>query len=116
MSQVSVKCYLAFSHSVHGILQIRILEWVAYPFSSGSSHPRNHTRVSCIASRFFTNSAIREALILFTTLQKSVPFFQMRKLLLREVNSLTPGHTAQPVVKPGGSSCPRGLATRRSVD
>ena len=32
-----------------------ILEWVAYPFSSGSSQPRNGTRVSCIAGRFFTN-------------------------------------------------------------
>ena len=39
----------------------RILEWVAYPFSSGSSWPRNRTRVSCIAGRFFTNWAIREA-------------------------------------------------------
>ena len=38
------------------------LEWVAYPFSSGSSWPRNWTRVSCIAGRFFTNGAIREAL------------------------------------------------------
>ena len=34
----------------------RILEWVAYPFSSGSSPPRNQTRVSCIAGRFFTKS------------------------------------------------------------
>ena len=32
-----------------------ILEWVAYPFSRGSSQPRNQTRVSCIAGRFFTN-------------------------------------------------------------
>ena len=30
----------------------RILEWVAYPFSSGSSQPRNRTRVSCIAGRY----------------------------------------------------------------
>ena len=37
-------------------------EWVAYPFSSGSSQPRNWTGVSCIAGRFFTNWAIREAL------------------------------------------------------
>ena len=41
----------------------RILEWVAYPFSSGSSPPRNRTRVSCIAGGFFTNWAIREALV-----------------------------------------------------
>ena len=40
----------------------RILEWVAYPFSSGSSRPRNRTVVSCIAGKFFTNWAIREAL------------------------------------------------------
>ena len=32
-----------------------ILEWVAYPFSRGSSQPRNRTGVSCIAGRFFTN-------------------------------------------------------------
>ena len=39
----------------------RILEWVAYSFSSGSSEPRNWTKVSCIAGRFFTNWAIKEA-------------------------------------------------------
>ena len=39
----------------------RILEWVAYPFSSRCSWPRNGTGVSCIAGRFFTNWAIREA-------------------------------------------------------
>ena len=38
----------------------RILEWVAYPFSSRSSWPRNQTRVSCIAGGFFTNWAISE--------------------------------------------------------
>ena len=40
---------------VHGILQPRIPEWVAYPFSSGSSQPRNQTEVSYIAGRFFVN-------------------------------------------------------------
>jgi len=40
----------------------RILEWVAYPFSSGSSQPRSLTRVSYTAGGFFTNRAIREAL------------------------------------------------------
>ena len=38
----------------------RILEWVAYPFSRGSSQPRNWTRVSCIAGSFFTSWATRE--------------------------------------------------------
>ena len=40
--------------SVHGILQARILEWVAIPFSGRSSQLRDWTQVSCIASRFFT--------------------------------------------------------------
>ena len=37
----------------------RILEWVDYPFSRGSSRPRNRTGVSCIAGGFFTNWAMR---------------------------------------------------------
>ena len=41
--------------TVHGILQARILEWVAFPFSKGSSQPRNQTGVLCIAGGFFTN-------------------------------------------------------------
>ena len=47
--------------SVYAILQVRILEWVAISFSRGSSPPRNRTRVSCTAGRFFTNWAMREA-------------------------------------------------------
>ena len=39
----------------------RILQWVAYPFSTGSTWPRNQTGVTCIAGRFFTNWVIREA-------------------------------------------------------
>ena len=42
------------SFSVHGILQARILEWVAIPFSRGSSRARNHAWVFYIAGRFFT--------------------------------------------------------------
>ena len=42
---------------------LRILEWVAHPVSSGSSRPRNQTRLSCNAGRFFTNWAIREACV-----------------------------------------------------
>ena len=38
----------------------RILGWVAYPFSSRSSQPRNQTRISHIVGRFFTNWAMRE--------------------------------------------------------
>ena len=49
--------------SVHGILQARILEWVAIPFSRGYSQPRDQTWVSCIADRFFTIWATRETLM-----------------------------------------------------
>ena len=40
--------------------QRKLLEWVAYPFSSGSCWPRNWTGVSCIAGGFFTNRATRK--------------------------------------------------------
>ena len=48
-------------YRVHGILQARILEWVASPFSRGSSQPRDRTNVSHIAGKFFTSWATREA-------------------------------------------------------
>ena len=47
--------------SVHGILQARILEWVAIPFSRGSFWARDWTWVSYIAVKFFTVWATREA-------------------------------------------------------
>ena len=43
--------------SVHGILQARMLEWVAISLSRGSSRSRDQTWVSCLAGRFFTISA-----------------------------------------------------------
>ena len=47
--------------SVHGILQARVLEWVAISFSRGSSQPRDRTQVSRTAGRRFTIWATREA-------------------------------------------------------
>ena len=47
--------------SIHGILQARIMEWVAIPFSRGSFQVRDWSRLSCPAGRFFTIWAIREA-------------------------------------------------------
>ena len=41
-------------YTVRGIIQARILEWVTFPFSRGSSQPRDRTQVSCIAGGFFT--------------------------------------------------------------
>ena len=46
--------YSPTGSSVHGILQARMLEWIAMPFSRGSSQPRDRTWVSCIAGRLFT--------------------------------------------------------------
>ena len=46
--------------SVHGIFQVRLLEWVAISFSKGSSQPRDQTRVSCTAGSLFTIWATRE--------------------------------------------------------
>ena len=46
------------SSSVHGILQARILEWVAISFSRGSSRPRDRTQVSFIAGRCFNLRAL----------------------------------------------------------
>ena len=46
---------------VHGILQARILEWVALPFSRGASQPRDQTQVFCIAGRVFTSWVTRES-------------------------------------------------------
>ena len=46
--------------SIHRILQARILEWVAIPFSRKSSWPRDWIQVSCIAGRLFTIWATRE--------------------------------------------------------
>ena len=47
-------------YTVHGILQARILEWVAFPFSRGSSQPRDRTQVFCIAGRFFTTEPLEK--------------------------------------------------------
>ena len=49
------------NYIVLGILQVRILEWVAFSFSRGSSQPRDRTQVSHTAGRFFTSWVTREA-------------------------------------------------------
>ena len=51
----------AWQITIHGILQAKILEWVAISFSGESSQPRNQTWVSCIVGRLFTNWTTRKA-------------------------------------------------------
>ena len=53
--------YSPLGSSIHRILQARIREWVAIPFSRGSSWPRGRTQISLIVGRFFTTKATREA-------------------------------------------------------
>ena len=69
VSAIRLLCLSLICSSVLGILQARILEWVAISFSRGSSQPRDGTQVSNTAGRLFTNWATRE--ITFSHLLKS---------------------------------------------
>ena len=65
-SQSESRLVMSDSLWLHGILQARTLDWVAFPFSRWTSQPRDQTQVSHMASGFFINRAIREALLLMT--------------------------------------------------
>ena len=54
MVKVAQSCLTLCNCVVHGILQARILEWVAFLSSRGSSQPTDQTQVSCIAGGFFS--------------------------------------------------------------
>ena len=62
VTQSCLTPYNPMDYTVHRILQARMLEWVAFPFSRGSSQPRDWTQVSHITGRFFTSWARRETL------------------------------------------------------
>ena len=62
--------------SIHGILQTRILEWVAIPFSRGSSRPRNWIQVTCFAGRFFTSWATGVCIILLVLTKVTTRLFR----------------------------------------
>ena len=67
-------------YTVHGILQVRILEWVAFPFTRGSSQLRDQTQVSRIEGRFFTRWAAREA----QNIQKN----STKKILVTQITTM----------------------------
>ena len=67
------------------ILQARILKWVAYPFSRGTSWPRNRTGVSCIAGRFFMSWATEEAHLFAKTCYFSIHFKNVCHYLLKHL-------------------------------
>ena len=71
----------ATAWTVHGILQARILEWVAIRFSRGSSQPRVQTQVSCIAGRLFTVWATRKSLFIYIYLFMLFFEIHFRKLV-----------------------------------
>ena len=62
VAQLCLTLYDPMGYTVHGILQVRILEWVAFPFSRGFSQARDRTQVSHIAGGFFTSWATRRVL------------------------------------------------------
>ena len=74
-------------YTVYGILQARILEWVAFPFSRGSSQPRDQAQVSRIAGGFFTSWATREAPV--NSLKSNVCIWVIQLLLQLLVTSLS---------------------------
>ena len=103
----------------HGILQARILEWVAMPFPRGSSQPRDQTQVSHTAGRFFTIWATREAqytfyLSLKTKKQNTGRRKENRKLQQRESWLLCPNpniHMTQ-----GHDLKPKPTSTNKQAD
>ena len=55
VTQLCLNLCNPMDYTIHEILQARILEWVAFPISRGSSQSRDQTQVSCIADRVFTS-------------------------------------------------------------
>ena len=64
---------LSMGFSVYGILQARILKWIAIPFSRGTSQPRNWNLVSCMAGRFFTVWATGKSSLLCSCYLRAIP-------------------------------------------
>ena len=85
-------------HQLSHKVSPRILEWVAYPFSRGSSQHRNWTGVSCIAGRFLSNWALREA-----------PYFKVKVAQLYTVHRVLQARIPESVAFPfsRGSFQPR---------
>ena len=76
-------------YTVLGILQAKTLEWVAYPFSSGSSWPRSQTGVSWIAGRFLTNWAKRDIKIHLSQIKLTHPNHHILPFCVKNVLSLS---------------------------
>ena len=112
-------------YTIDGILQVRILEWVAFPFSKGSSLPRDWTQVSRVAGRFFTSWAPRKpkktgvgslSLLqqIFLTQESNGGLLHCRWILYQPSNQEKPPWRREqqptPVLLPGKSHGQRSLA------
>ena len=87
----SVMSYFLQSHglyslpgsSVHGILQARILEWVAMPSSRGSSQPRDGTQVSCVAGECFYylshHGSLKQIILILASRAEAFPLRSQQK-------------------------------------
>ena len=101
--------------SLHGILQARVLEWVAISFSRGSSRPRDRTRVSCIPGRCFNLWANREAKFKVLVAQSCLTLSMLWTIVHQAPLSMefsrqenwsgspfpSPGDLSNPGIKPG---------------
>ena len=86
-------------YKVHGILQARNLEWIAIPFSRGSSRPRDGTQVSCIAGRFFTvRPPVKQSFLKVLPQFSSVQF--SRSVLSDSLQPHEPRHSRPPCPSP----------------
>ena len=85
VAQLCLTLCSPMDYIVHGILQARILEWVAFPFTRGSSQPRYRTQVFHIVHGFFTTWATRKAMYP----HKRVLFSHKRSEVLIPVRTLS---------------------------
>ena len=72
----------SMDYTVHVIIQARILEWVAFPFSKGPSQSGHQTQASRIAGRFFTKWAIRWVITNLGSVLKSRDISVMTKFCI----------------------------------
>ena len=79
VAQLCPTLYDSMDCTVHGILQARVLEWVAFPFSRGSSQLRDQSQVSSIEGGFFTSWATKETIV------KSLQF-HLHQAIITEVS------------------------------
>ena len=75
--------------AVHGLLQARVLEWVAISFSRRSSQPRDQTQVSCIGSGFFTTAPFRAAPSAAGDLQQTLGLAALLRFLDTNLPAMT---------------------------